>query len=326
MRWKSNSIRDPGTMSQDLALALVHGLNRAARPLDRALFAPRSRGTVPDPIFIVGPARSGTTLLFQALAHAARVSYLPQALDYGYGASNLVFRVFGRRMARHSASFHSRYGRTSGLLGPSEAFGFWRQWFWKGPEGDHRHEAPLSVASASSLRAAAGEIAAHQGRPLLVKCLYLSLSVPALASAFPGARFIFATRDAVATAESSLLAKASAGGRHDWWSTRPAGYLDMAGRAPEDQVLWQLGTIAATISADLATLDPRRWVRVRYEALCEDPRGTLKGVLDQFALDAWEDNELPARFTTPSSPAAAPGQRRRLEDSAYFRAAVEALE
>lgn len=277
------------------------------------------------PVFIVGPARSGTTLLFQALAHAAKVSYLPQALDYGYGASNLLFRVFGKRMARHAASFDSRYGRTSGLLGPSEAFGFWRHWFWKGREGDHRHEVPLAPPQAAALRTATTEIASHQGRPLLVKCLYLSLSVPALANAFPDARFIYATRDAIATAESSLHARANAGHRHAWWSTRPPGYLEMMDSPRQDQVLWQLGSIANTISRDLSSLDSRRWARVRYEDLCLDPRAVLQGVISRFALDKWDQDGIPPRFSSAASAPAAGDVRALLETSPYFHFAVDAL-
>lgn len=322
----SNVTREPGCMSPDFPLAIVHGINRALRPLDRALFAPRDGRPNLGPVFIVGPARSGTTLLFQTLAHATRVSYLPQALDYGYGASNLVFRAFGARMARHAASFESRYGRTRGLLGPSEAFGFWRQWFWKGSEGDHRHAAPLHPSSAAELRAVAAEISAHRGMPLLVKCLYLSLSVPALANAFPNARFIFATRDAAATAQSSLLARTKAGSRHAWWSTRPPGYHHMMHAPPQDQVLWQLGNIACTIRSDLASLDPGCWMRVRYEDLCEAPQEVLRGIIDRLGLDSWDHNDIPARFSSPGLAPTDTAARALLEASPYFQSAVDALQ
>jgi hypothetical protein len=308
-------------MSRPSALALVHGLNRVVRPLDRAVFAPRPPAALRDPVFIVGPARSGTTLLYQALAHVAQTTWLPQLLDYGYGATHLAFRVAGRRLERHRADFRSRYGRSHGWLAPSEAFGFWRQWFWKGHDGDHRHAAALPDAGAADLRAAAREVSAHRGTPMLVKCLYLSLSVPALAAAFPDARFVYIRRDAVATAASSLRARAATA-PGTWWSTRPEGFSDHLDEPPVDQVLWQLASIARTIAADLSRLPAHRWIDVRYEDFCARPAAVATAICDRFGLARWPDPALPAAFA-PGRPE--PHSDAALAASRYFADALDAL-
>ena len=304
---------------------LVHEANELVRPVDRALFAPRTTGDPPRPVFIVGPARSGTTLLFQALAHAGEVGYLPQALDYAYGASNLVFRAFSSRLSGHPASFGSRYGRTAGPFGPSEAFGFWRRWFWKGSAGDHRHGQPLPRPRADQLAKVVGEISAHGGRPLLVKCLYLSMAIPAIADAMPGARFIFVTRDALETARSSLRAKLNGGHPTSWWSTRPPGFGEHLAESPEDQVLWQMAAVARTVASDLSALPPDRWVRVRYEALCANPCKVLAEITGKLGLGLRQSNSLPERFEAADRFAIDPAINARLQASRYFPAAHEVL-
>lgn len=314
-------------MRRNGALDLIHGVNAAARPLDRALFAPRAADDR-DPLFIVGAPRSGTTLLFQALAHSLRVTYLPRLLNYAYGASHLMLRVFARPLRRHRPIFVSRFGATPGLLSPSESFAFWRRWFWKGHDGDHDHPEPLPDAKAADLRDAVHAIEAHRHAPLLVKCPYLVLAVPALAAALPRARFIFLVRDPLDVGLSILRGRAQSA-RSGWWSVRPSGYLDHAAESEADQVMWQIAETTTRVRDALESLPADRWRKVDYEAFCAHPRETLRELRDWLApagFEAWPDDEIPDRFATGGSRGARDtGLIERLAASPWYERAKAAI-
>lgn len=305
------------------ALSLIHGANAVARPLDRRLFAPRAARAL-DPIFIVGAPRSGTTLLFQVLAHSLRVAYLPRILNYAYGCSHLVFRLCARRLRRHDPVFASRVGATAGWLSPSESFNFWRRWFWKGESGDHDHPAPLAAEVAADLRRAVYAIEAHHGAPLLVKCLYLSLSIPALAAAFPNSKFIFIRRDPLEVALSMLRVRPL----RPWWSIRPSGYLQQLNAPVAHRIMWQVARTAAGIRAALEGLPGARWRMLAYDELCAAPResvATIARWLDP-PVCRWPDAQLPERFEARSPrPGADHALIEALLGAPDFGAAREAL-
>lgn len=304
-------------MKTHLALDMIHGANAAVRPLDARLFAPAPRRAW-DPLFILGAPRSGSTLLFQVLAHSLRVTYLPRLANYGYGASHLMLRLFARSLRRHRPLFVSRFGATPGLLSPTESFAFWRRWFWKGHDGDHYHPAPLPPAEAADMRDAVRAIEAHRDAPLLVKCPYLALSVPALADAFPNARFIYIAREPLDVAVSIARGRKNSG-RDEWWSVRPPNYHAHASDAEPEQIMWQIAETTSVLRADLEALAPERWRMVRYEDLCARPREILDELRQWLApldFEWWPENDVPERFPAAHTPDAHETElRRRLAEA-----------
>ena len=312
-------------MSTQFALDLIHGANAAWRPLDAKLFAPAPKHAW-DPLFILGAPRSGSTLLFQVLAHALRVTYLPRLLNYTYGATHLVLRMFAPALRRHRPLFVSRFGATPGLLSPTESFAFWRRWFWKGHDGDHFHPELLATAAAAELRETVHAIEAHRDAPLLVKCPYLALAVPPLAAALPDARFIFIARDPLDDAVSVLRGRESSAS-DDWWSVRPPNYLAHRAEPEADQIMWQIAETTSILRAQLDTLPHERWRLVRYEDLCARPRETVAELLAWLAplgFESWPDHALPERF--PASSKSGDELRRRFAASPDYPRAVNALQ
>src|SRR6056297_1412323 len=81
------------------------------------------------PVFIMGPPRSGTTLLYQLLTQTCHFSYFSEfAASYNtfpFLATYLKKKHFGK----DNQSFKSDFGRPRGLFAPSEAGEIWNRWF-----------------------------------------------------------------------------------------------------------------------------------------------------------------------------------------------------
>lgn len=283
--------------------APVHAANKALRPVDSYLFSPPPY-PYPGPVFIVGAPRSGSTLTFQVLTKSLRVTYLPRLLDYGYGSTNLVFRLLHKKLAEPPSSFMSSYGKISGPLSPSEGFGYWMKWFFKGLNGDHCFSTRLPLQAACDLRRQVHALQGHLSAPLLAKCLYLSLAVTALADAIPNCRFLFIRRDPVSIAASVLRARQKHRGV-TWWSTRPPGFLDKARDPLAEQVAWQVSAIISIVSKSLSKISEDRWRMRWFEDLCTSPAAFADDITDWLANSGFEcrsSRQLPRSFELPSPP------------------------
>jgi len=114
-------------------------------------------------VLIVGPPRSGSTLLYQALARYANVSYLTNLTSMfprSPISSASLFQAYGQRPTKSFAmglfakrsfakSSQNYYGQTPGLRSPNDGFEVWNRWL-----GEDRYQAPetLEPASAKQMR------------------------------------------------------------------------------------------------------------------------------------------------------------------------------
>ena len=99
-------------------------------------------------VLIVGPPRSGSTLLFQTMARYADVSYLTNLTSMFPRSpitSASLFHAFDKRPKKKalSKSLQNYYGQTPGLAAPNDGFEVWNRWL-----GDDRYHAPETLKSA----------------------------------------------------------------------------------------------------------------------------------------------------------------------------------
>jgi hypothetical protein len=233
-------------LNDRIAVRLLRLGTPALLPLEwRSLRAASSN--YPAPIFIVGPPRSGTTLLYRLLteafstAHFVRLSAaLPKA---PVTATKLARRL---RLENSAGEVRNHYGQSIGWGSPHEAGVVWRRWF---PTED-----PDAVGlrgrkeDVSSLRATiAAMSAAAGGAPLVSKNLSNSYFLPDLTDALGPSLILQCRRDPVETALSILQGRFDNSSNADhWWSIRPPGWRKAAEGSVEDQIAYQ---IAATYDA-----------------------------------------------------------------------------
>lgn len=246
------------------------------------------------PIFIVGPPRTGSTLLYQLVVQRFDVGYLSNRHCRYYGAPSLVER---RTRTHPPDELSSRYGRTSGPDAPSECPEYWYRFFRRSPQYVPREEMP--ERQRRRFRASVRAFGDAAGRPLVFKNLVCALRLGPIADALPEAVFVRIRRDLLATATSLLAGrKALYGDYRHWWSSEPPEIDSLRTLPPHEQVVEQVRSIDALIDRALDDIGPDRFNELTYETLCEDAQAALNGIA---ALAERNGFQLTPRMEVPSS-------------------------
>jgi hypothetical protein len=251
------------------------------RRSDREIEGRRGGGTA----FIVGPARSGTSLLYKTLCLHPRAAYISNWVARYPGIPqvsvlNRAARAFpSRRRAAWFADGSNAYvyGTSRSLLRrsfptPVEGEPLYTRSGVARPGGPE----PRRVAPATELPKAFDAVRRFAGGSVLLsKRIANNLRIRVLADVFPEARFVFLVRDGRAVAASLA--------RVDWW---PDNYVWWYGGSPrrwadEGRDPWEICARnwveeLAQIEAGLGSVPDTSVLRLRYEDLVDDPIATLE--------------------------------------------------
>lgn len=248
--------------------------------------------------FIVGPPRSGSTLLYELMVTRFQCGYF----------SNLAKRLFRvpvaatwlcRKVMRdRQGSFDSVYGELEGNAAPSEAGRVWAHWMpYAAP---YLLDKPgLTPARMRRKLAAIGRIA---GRPMIVKNMILQSDFPLLLKTFPNAVFIYIDRDWADNAHSLVRARQdkTSMDASGWWSLRPTGWQAYADADPVTQSCAQVVLSHRDLAAGFNTLDhPDRVLKISYEALCTEPERALSDMEAFFVQNGLDVMRKPAPQPLP---------------------------
>lgn len=267
--------------------ALLVTLNAALAPVEEEAYLELPE-TYPT-LHVIGVPRSGTTLLYQAVAAGLEIGYVNNLVAAFWRAP-----VFGIRLSRKlgldrfESSFDSRFGRTRGVGEPHE-FGY----FWNDHLGyPGLHALPESHEDAidwDRLRTVIVNMAHWNGGPIAFKPMLLTWHLERMAREMPRTCCVWIRRDLHATALSLLDMRRSLFGSYETWaSLRPHGSDWLAGEPPWRQVAAQVVALERTLGAAAAALGPGRVLEVTYEELCADPRGTVERVRALLSAHGYE--------------------------------------
>ncbi len=275
-------------------------------------------------VFLVGCARSGTTLALQWLANLGHFSWPTNFISRFHAAPWVGARVqqmladpdydFRGELTLGTAlnpdPFASRLGKTQGLMAPNEFWYWWRRFL---PESDTHQLNSRELASIDQRRLCA-ELAAWQqvtNKPLALKALIMNENLEWLAEAVPGSVFIHVTRDRFMNAQSLLEARrAFHGDINAWYSFRPAAYALLKDLPAAEQVVGQIHHTEAAIAKGLAEVSPERQLVISYKELCRNPQqiyAQLQALMSQQGCPLPETYQGPAAFPAR--------QNVRLDDS-----------
>ncbi|HET7389131.1 MAG TPA: sulfotransferase [Nocardioidaceae bacterium] len=286
------------------------------------------------PVFLVGAARSGTTLLYKAMAlhpdvswpsnWVARFPAVPQL-----AALNRVARALpGRRshvwFGRHGDNAYV-YGarrplRDRLLPTPHEAEPLYAHaGIPEFPAGD----AELDRAVAERLRWDFSAISRWDGRrQVLSKRIANDRRIPWLCEVFPQARFIEIVRDGRAVA-ASLAAVDWWEANTVWWYGGTPGDWRSTGGHPWELCARNWVEEVRTIRRGFAAVDAARVLSVRYEDVVRDPMTSLEKAMEFCGLDAaapaWRRGMGEVRFPNQN-------ERWRATLSEEDRAVVESVQ
>lgn len=276
--------------------------------------AARNEGPAPRPVFLIGPGRSGTTLLYKLLCLHPAIAY-PTSIEqrFPWVPGRLSGRVrahsFGIKLRAWFGSqgnaYYTRRRWIDRLVpAPAECEALYRR------SGTPLFPAPDYVPStevAERLRSALMSLAATRDSVVVSKRTANNRRIEALHHVFPEARFICLQRDGREVAHSLA--------RVDWWSNHPL-WWDERRRTPAQAVaegedmlgLCARNWVAETerIADGLRGVPERQKMYVRYEALLANPVDEMRRVCDflaltspagfESALDALELGYRPGRW------------------------------
>jgi hypothetical protein len=247
-------------------------------------------------ILIIGPPRSGTTLVSQLLAASGRVGYVSNFLARFWLAPAVgarIERALGVGDTCHRFDFDSTYGRTSGWKQPHEFGRFWDRWFNFEQETHWVDDALRERVDANGLRRSVASLEREYGQPMVFKNnTWCTFQADLLAEILPTAVVVACTRDPLYVAQSLLLGRRRLLGDDTiWWSVRPSGFAWIRRRAPLEQVALQAVHIDREMRKSLASIASGRIVWAPYGSVCTDPIGTVTRLLDAVGIEA--GNGLP---------------------------------
>ena len=292
-----------------------------------------------DPVFIVGPARSGTSLLYKTLCLHPDAAWI----------SNWVARFPGLvPLASLNRGVHAMPGRARRVWfdGGSNAYVYGKprrltdRLFPMPVEGEPVYRGAGLGEPGSTNDDRAGERLRHVferirifggGSVLVSKRIGNNLRIPFLAEAFPTARFVDVVRDGRAVAYSLS--------RVDWWAENVVPWY---GGTPSDWQAegrdpWELCARTwveelRAIRTGLRTVPAERIMHVRYETLVSDPLEALGSIAAFIGLESderWRDSLRALAFPdrneawrqqlpTPAVDLITTVQREQLEELGYL--------
>jgi LPS sulfotransferase NodH len=247
-------------------------------------------------IFIVGAARSGTTLLLQWLA---------QSRFFGY-PSNFISRFFkapyiGAKIQRMlydtkyafrnelavdvptaARSFESTLGKTSGYLSPHEFWYFWRR-FFPYQEIQKLSDEELESIDSQTFLAELAALEAALDKPLAMKALIINWNISYITKILPQAFFLYLRRDVCQNAASLMRSRlAYFGDRDQWYSFKPPEYEDLRHLDAVQQVVGQVVYTNRAVQEGLAGVEATHKLEIAYEELCKNPDDVWRRLTDKM--------------------------------------------
>ncbi len=282
----------------------------------------------PPVVFVVGMARSGTTLVGQLLASAG----------FGY-VSNFVARFWrapalGATLQRTvlnpgdalASSYQSHYGVTEGWFEPHEFGYFWDRWFDLG-QATHKLDATqLARVDRHGLHRAVGALQQVEERPFSFKNnTWCSLQASWLADLFPRSLFVVCRRPACWIAQSLCLGREERYGCRDtWWSIRPSTYATLACLPWWEQIAAQVVDFDSEMDEELARIPSARLVDIDYGDLCANPRGLIERTATQLRAMGIQftpaSERIPERLASRDTQRLADADWQRLNNAIEQRA------
>lgn len=269
------------------------------------------------PTFIIGPPRSGTTLLGQIVCHTFEVSYIPNlAIRFKNNHNKLPPIVTMTRLAKLlgytrnvEEKFESYYGSSNVLGGSSDSDFIWRDIL---PMG-YLDRGDLKSRQRRFIHRVTAGIERVFNKPFVDKCVGHSLRIPALLEIFPDALFIRCRRNPLAVAQSVYLGRTrNDKARSTWPTPHVTGYEALFEKSLIEQCAGQQYLFDKDIDRGLEGLPADRCIEIDYDDVCTQPKvevGRIYEFMLKHQINVKRANKAPKSFP--------PSNYRRLDLTVY---------
>lgn len=258
-------------------------------------------------IFIMGPHRSGTTLMMQWLAATGEIAYPTNMLSRFYGAPIIGAKIqrlltdekynFRNEILDFNCeqNYQSENGKTKGALAPNEFWYFWRRFLQYDSEIEYiEDEKLLQQENMKLMRDEFIGITEVFEKPFALKGLICNYNIGFLDKLFDKALFIYTKRNPYTNVESALKARErQLGDKKEWYSFKIPEYPELIKiENPIKQTAGQIYHINKAVQAGLEAVAENRKLVVEYEDFCEDPEKYYKLLTEKLALQGCEINPV----------------------------------
>jgi LPS sulfotransferase NodH len=234
-------------------------------------------------LFILGCARSGTTLLSQLLAQHTDWCYPTNFISRFYYSPYMGALIqkmlielddkgelFGKQES-DTINLNSTLGKTTGALSPHEFWYFWRR-FFKFNDIQQLTAKELNAVDNKLFENSLNALQTVYEKPLFMKAMIMNWNIKFLAENIPNSYFLFIKRETVYNAQSLLKARQNYfGNTNEWYSFKPPEYHLILREIPEKQVLEQVMYTNQAIENQLKSLNQSKYISIQYEDLCANP-------------------------------------------------------
>lgn len=244
-------------------------------------------------VFVVGAARSGTTLLMQSLIHYGEIAYPSNIMSRFYKHpyfGSLLHKLFvdldfkEEFLLNNDIHFTSDLGKTKGASSPHEFWYFWNEYFRFG-EIQQLSAAELSQVDIEGFIGGIGSIMRVFNKPVFMKASNMNWHVDYLLKAIPNSHILHIERDIRFNAQSLLLARKEFFGKIDsWYSFKPPNYSELIKMTATEQVLHQVSENNRAIKSLILDNAMNRYTHITYEELCADPLKVCNNVLNNLKI------------------------------------------
>jgi hypothetical protein len=301
----------PGKLGIGALRTLIMG---TLSPIEQWQLA-RQNEEPPKTCFVVGPPRSGTTLLYELMITRYRFAFLSNLAHRLYLTPSAATLLGRNGIQQWQGNFESAYGHIEGWAAPNEGGWIWNRWFHD--ETSSVSEPELEIPM-DTIRHTIQALCNILDGPFLNKNVMHSVHMLLLDRIFPGCLFVHLKRDPIENVRSILRARETEAGpevSQDWWSVKPREWRRYRDASRAQQAAAQVLYIHRNIEADADILGPKRRIVVDYADVCADPRGTLDRIgefLSAGGIGLRDHTEIPRLFERSTERGDPPSLRKEL--------------
>lgn len=282
------------------------------RPLEARLYrnAPEPQSPI---LIVVGPPRSGTTLVAQTLIRYLRCNYFNNLTSLFPGAPITANRLLPRQFQPEQVRPKSFYGRTARMFGHNDGLHLWDRWL-----GNDRTKPVVEISEEKKdqMRRFFGAFQAQFPGPLVIKNNNLNVCAGLIGQILPTARFVCLSRDHEDLTHSLLVARNTIhGDQRVPYGLGPAGFEHLH---PLESIRTQISFLEQQSQRQQDTLGPGRFWHLPYEDFCIRPAHWVRTFAKRLGIllphDACRDLESfkRRRHLSINSPSARPAASAQL--------------
>jgi hypothetical protein len=269
-------ISSPNSAARSALLMAVAGLllipfDYLLKPWERRIYA---RATKPNKplIIVVGPPRSGTTLVAQYLINQFSVGYLNNLTSLFPRSPIAANRLFMSADRFRRGDYRAFYGKSRRLSGANDGLYIWDRWL-----GQDRHQVPKTLLNdGASMSKVFGALTDFVDRPIVNKVNRLNTCAELVVDEIENVSFVCLHRDPLFLAQSLFLARTEILGDVDspYGTEHDNRHLD----DPIEDVCQQVMFHEQCARKQQQILGEERFTIISYESFCENPEAFAQAI------------------------------------------------